>query len=248
MLSAEQAMPVHAALEWAAMLAGARLYFRERRFAALADALQPHNYAVLVGCLLGAALGNKAVFWLQNPQLWAPQAGWSQLLIGGQSMVGGLLGGLIGVESAKGVAGIRQSTGDNFVFPILLGLIIGRIGCFLAGLHDQTYGVPTTMPWGVDFGDGLRRHPTQLYEIAFAMMLWGMLVRARRRLRDCPGMLFKVMLTSYLLWRLLIDTLKPVPHAYALGLSGIQWVCLLALLCYLPVLLRQWRGAREAMA
>jgi prolipoprotein diacylglyceryltransferase len=122
----------------------------------------------------------------------------------------------------------------------LLGLMIGRIGCFLAGLADGTYGNPTSLPWGIDFGDGVSRHPTQLYEIAFAGVLWVVLARWRTALADRPGLLFKLMLVAYLLWRLLIDALKPVPFAYPLGLSGIQWVCLLALLCYLPLVWLQF--------
>lgn len=248
MISAEYAMPVHAFLEWLALFAGARLYLRERRFTHPAEALQAENYAVLVGCLSGAALGNKAVFWLHNPELWLPEAGPLQFLLGGQSLVGGLLGGLIGVEAAKYLAGVRHSTGDSFVFPILLGVMIGRIGCFLAGLHDQTYGVPTSLPWGVDFGDGMPRHPTQLYEIGFALMAWGLLAKARPHVEHLPGLLFKIMLSSYLLWRLLIDGLKPVPHPYWLNLSGIQWVCLLALIGYLPLTFRQLCHQREAAA
>jgi prolipoprotein diacylglyceryltransferase len=58
---------------------------------------------------------------------------------------------------------------------------VGRIGCFLTGLADNTYGTPTGLPWGVDFGDRIHRHPTQLYEIAFLMilipLLWHLLER-----------------------------------------------------------------------
>jgi len=34
----------------------------------------------------------------------------------------------------------------------------------LAGLPDQTFGVPTSLPWAVDLGDGIGRHPVQIYE------------------------------------------------------------------------------------
>ena len=64
------------------------------------------------------------------------------------------------------------------VWPIAVGLAIGRVGCFLAGLHDDTYGLPTALPWGVDFGDGTPRHPTQLYEIAVVLPLGWALRRA----------------------------------------------------------------------
>jgi hypothetical protein len=54
------------------------------------------------------------------------------------------------------------------------------------------------------------------------------------------------LLASYLSWRLLIDTLKPVPYAYPMGLSGIQIVCAAALVLYLPLLFGRWRR-REAV-
>lgn len=238
----------HQVLEAAALFLGARYYFHLKRRAGEADALAGGSFAVAAGCLAGAALGNKAAFWLQQPQLLAQH--WREplsLLLGGQSIVGGLVGGLLGVELAKKLAAVRRSTGDAFVFPILLGLVIGRIGCFIAGLADDTYGTPTSLPWGVDFGDAVRRHPTQLYEIVFAATLWWTLRRAQPRLRDRPGLLFKLFLSAYLMWRLLVDFLKPVPYAYAGGLSGIQWLCLVSLLLYLPLVLRQWRGG-AAMA
>jgi phosphatidylglycerol:prolipoprotein diacylglycerol transferase len=126
------------------------------------------------------------------------------------------------------------------VFPILLGIIIGRIGCFLAGLHDGTFGLPSDLPWAVDFGDGIPRHPTQLYEILFAVFLWIFLARLRRPLAISSGLLFKCLLSAYLLWRLFVDGIKPVPFAWWGGLSGIQWLCIIALLLYLPLLIRQF--------
>jgi prolipoprotein diacylglyceryltransferase len=231
---------VHALLEAAGMAFGSRLYFARRRRLGEGFLAGP-QFAVLLGALVGAGLGNKAVFWIEVPQLWREQGGWPGFFFGGQSMVGGLLGALLGVEAAKALTGVKHSTGDGFVFPILLGLMVGRFGCFLAGLHDDTYGVATGLPWGVDFGDGIARHPTQLYEIAFAALLWRALAQFEAYCAPQPGLLFKLFLAAYLLWRLGVDTLKPVPYAYPSGLSGIQWVCLLALAAYLPLLARQWR-------
>ncbi|MBI3229731.1 MAG: prolipoprotein diacylglyceryl transferase, partial [Burkholderiales bacterium] len=127
------------------------------------------------------------------------------------------------------------------VFPILLGIIVGRIGCFLAGLQDGTFGVPSTLPWAVDFGDGIARHPTQLYEIIFALAMWAICRHWRVALAPSSGLLFKILLASYLLWRLLVDGIKPVPYAMLWGWSGIQWLCFVALLLYLPLLFRQAR-------
>lgn len=206
--------------------------------------LAPGTFAVLVGVLAGAAIGNKAVFFIERPDLWramlAGEGVWP-----GQSIVGGLLGGLIGVEIAKWLTGQTRSTGDAMVGPLCAGIALGRVGCFLAGLHDDTYGLPTALPWGVDLGDGVPRHPTALYEIAFIALLFTALRAGRTTLSAVPGLQFKLFLSAYLLWRLLIDGLKPVRVGYPLGLSGIQWVCVVALLCYLPVVARALRRWRE---
>jgi prolipoprotein diacylglyceryltransferase len=235
---------VHTALEWFAIFVGARLYLRTSR-TTLRELGATRHYAVILGCIVGAAIGNKAVHWLHHVDNWHLLRQHPWLVLQGQSIVGGLLGGLLGVELGKKFAGVTESTGDRFVTPILAGLIIGRIGCFIAGLADDTYGTATTLPWGVDFGDGTRRHPTQLYDIAFAAAAWGLLRCFRPVLAREPGLQFKLMLASYLLWRLFVDALKPVPYAYPLGLSGIQFVCLVALAIYLPMTLRQLSRLRS---
>ena len=243
MIPVEYAALVHGFFEMLALGVGTAFYRYLRRRDASASVLHGPEFAVAAGCIFGAALGNKAVFWLEMPHLLAQYWNTPTVWLGGQSMVGGLLGGLIGVEIAKKMVGLQRSTGDAFVFPILLGLIIGRIGCFLAGLADGTFGNPSDLPWAIDFGDGIPRHPTQLYEILFAAGLWFVLRRWQARLAERPGLLFKLLLVAYLTWRLAVDGLKPVPFAYPLGWSGIQWVCLLALLAYLPALWRQMRRA-----
>jgi phosphatidylglycerol:prolipoprotein diacylglycerol transferase len=60
-----------------------------------------------------------------------------------------------------------------------IGYGVGRIGCLLSG--DGDYGVPTSLPWGMSFPNGLvpttaRVHPTPIYELivacAIAWILW----------------------------------------------------------------------------
>jgi len=228
----------HSAFAWAGMALGAAIWRATLRRQRSGGALAPSNFCVLVGLLIGAALGNKLVFLIERPDV--ALAIWQNgmLTFPGQSVVGGLLGGLIGVEIAKKLTGQARSTGDAMVLPIAVGLAVGRIGCFLAGLHDDTYGLPTSLPSGIDFGDGVARHPTQLYEIAVVLPLGLALHRARL---PTPGLAFKLFLSAYLLWRFGVEFLKPVPVAYPLGLSGIQWTCLVALAVYTPLVLRAWR-------
>ncbi|PID66958.1 MAG: diacylglyceryl transferase, partial [Gammaproteobacteria bacterium] len=166
---AETAMLLHAIFEWSAVFIGAWLYRRQAR---LNDSTKV-SLGMLIGCLAGAGIGNKLLFIIEVPQT-LTEHGWAALAMG-QTIVGGLLGGLIGVEIAKKILKIRQSTGDKFVYPLAAAMIIGRIGCFLAGLYDGTYGTATNLPWGVNFGDGIARHPTQVYDQLFIIGLAGIL-------------------------------------------------------------------------
>jgi prolipoprotein diacylglyceryltransferase len=239
---------LHTVFEVLAYVVGFRLFLRERRRLALPALTDPdRSVAVGVGAIIGAALGAKVAFWIDDPlAAFVHFPDWRHLLEG-KSIVGALLGGLIGVELAKHFAGIKESSGDAFVRPLAVGMMIGRVGCFLAGLPDHTYGNPTTLPWGVDFGDGIPRHPTQLYEIVF-LALWLALLETRERVLTessltkssltGSGDRFRLFMTGYLLFRLLVDAIKPVPYAYAFGLSGIQLLCVAGLAYYLPQLPR----------
>jgi prolipoprotein diacylglyceryltransferase len=183
----------------------------------------------MVGGLVGALLGAKGLVLLQHIDLlWLDWQQWLLLIMQGKTVVGALLGGLLGVELTKSWIGLTQSTGDAFVYPLLAGTAIGRVGCFLTGLSDRTYGMETTLPWGVDFGDGIPRHPTQLYEIGFLIVL-GMVIWWRSRSPYRSGVLFQLYLAAYLGFRFLIDFLKPDFHPI-LGISAIQLACLLGLL------------------
>lgn len=240
-LDAGPALAAHTVLEMAGIFVGMRLYAGNMRRHPVGGIGQGAGFNVALGCIGGAIVGSKLAVWIDRPDVAWAALGSLQMWLMGQSIVGALVGGLIGVEVAKHASGVRASTGDAFVVPLTVGIAIGRVGCFLAGLHDDTYGNPTTLPWGMDFGDGVRRHPTQLYDIAFVAVLAWLLVRSRARLARVPGLAFKLFLASYLAWRLAIDTLKPVHYAYPGGWSGIQVVAALALAAYLPFVLRALR-------
>ncbi len=124
--------------------------------------------------VLGAALGG---FGAGTLNLWL-----TGLPGIGRSIVGALAGAIAAVELFKAAKGIRGSTGLIFVPAFATSVTVGRWGCFLSGLGDQTYGTPAALPWAHDFGDGIPRHPVQLYE-SFAMAAFlaaALLLIARR--------------------------------------------------------------------
>lgn len=239
---------VHYVLEWAALATGAWVYRRRKARQGVNKLLQGPSFALVMGCLLGAAIGNKSMFWLENPQLWPVISHFPMLWLQGQSIVGGLLGGWIGVELAKWLTRWQgPRTGDDFVPAILSGILVGRMGCILAGLNDGTYGLPTTLPWGMDLGDGIPRHPATVYEWLVALLALLTWPRWSRALSHTPGLAFRVFMLGYLLWRLGVDALKPVPYAYLGGLSGIQWVSLIGALAIAMALWIDTRKVQTCM-
>jgi prolipoprotein diacylglyceryltransferase len=144
-----------------------------------------------------------------------------------------------------------------------VAIAIGRIGCLLTGVADDTSGTPTALPWGMDLGDGIRRHPTQIYEIvvlaAMVVPLWRL---ARRTMAvaagaDADGVpapggvlregdAFKAFMVGYLGLRLVVDFVKPYPAVF-LGLGVLQWACVATLAYYARDLWR-WFGSRAAVA
>ena len=199
---------VHAAFELLAYVTGfalsRRAWAREKRgFAA-----NPSSGWIAVAAILGAALGSKLLFLLQFPDFTFARFPSAEALLGGKTIVGGLLGGLAGVEIAKLRLRVADSTGDLFTVPVIGGLVVGRLGCLAAGLVDETFGLPTRLPWGWDFGDGVPRHPTPLYEIAFLLAFLVALRFFAPRLTHA-GDTFRIFMAAYCAFRVAVDFLKP---------------------------------------
>lgn len=144
------------------------------------------------------------------------------------SIVGALAGAIAAVEFYKALRGIRGSTGGIYVGSFAIGVVIGRLGCLFAGLSDRTYGVPTRLPWGVDLGDGVARHPVQVYEsLAMAAFLGAYLIALDRSAPWAMRRGFYVLCAWYGLQRFAWEFLKPYPgligplnlfHLISLGL------------------------------
>jgi phosphatidylglycerol:prolipoprotein diacylglycerol transferase len=212
----------HLVMETLGYAIGARLYFYLRRRAVEPALPLEHNLWILVGCVFGAWLGSKVLAWVEMPAHYLAVARTNPLLLlGGKTIAGGLLGGWAGVEIAKGVLGIQRSTGDTFVWPLAVGTAIGRVGCFLTGLDDHTYGVATSLPWAVDFGDRVLRHPTQLYESGFVLALATAVALGTRRRALPSGARFRLYFAGYFAFRFAVEFIKP-RETPLFGLSAIQ--------------------------
>lgn len=206
---------------WLAAFLGGQWVYRRRRASVegLARQTAPSYFISL-------AAGGAAGAWLFG-SLNTLQAARPAL---SHSIAGALAGAIFAVELWKWLRGVRGSTGGPFVIPLALGIIVGRWGCLFAGFADQTYGTATTLPWGVDLGDGIARHPVQLYESlamsAFLAVYWRALVDERRwAVRHG----FHAFVLAYAVQRFAWEFIKPYPrligpfnlfHLLMIGLVG----------------------------
>jgi phosphatidylglycerol:prolipoprotein diacylglycerol transferase len=200
-----------------------------RRFGDVVDARL--RWWVIGAAAVGGLVGSRLLHLIEDPTELAGHWTDPMFLLGGKTIVGGLIGGLIAVEWIKRRLGVAVATGDLLAVPLTVGIAIGRVGCFLSGLADRTYGVATRLPWGIDFGDGVIRHPTQLYEIVFLAGLFVVLTASARRIQ-VAGDRFKLFMLGYMTFRFLVEFIKPAARIG--GLSVIQWACLAVIAYYSP--------------
>jgi phosphatidylglycerol:prolipoprotein diacylglycerol transferase len=223
---------LHAVFEVLAFFIGFRYFLRLRTVQG--DIIQNSNRTwIIVGAIFGALLGSRLIGGLENPAQLSKAGNMLLYFYQNKTVLGGFLGGLGGVEIAKNIIHERQASGDLFIYPIILALIIGRIGCFTMGVYEETYGTVTTLPWGMNLGDGQLRHPVALYEAVFLLLLWVSFIMIEKNVSLANGALFKLFMISYLVFRFLLDFIKP-HYTFNIGLSTIQLTCLIGLLYYLP--------------
>ena len=160
-------------------------------------------------------------------------------LIGGKTILFGMVGGYAGVEWAKHSLGLKLKTGDTFVVPIAASIAIGRLACFCGGC---CYGTPTSVPWAVTFPnvDDLARHPTQLYESVFHLTATFTAAWMIRR-GMLKGQLIKLYFLTYFVYRFLTEFIRPEAEVIG-GLTAYQWSAVV----FAGVFASLWR--RDAIA
>jgi len=135
---------------------------------------------------------------------------------------------------------------------IPLGLVFGRLGCFMAGC---CHGSPTGLPWGITFSSpaslarplGTPLHPTQLYASVFALVLFGLMMLLKRRWKRFDGQVFLSFCVLYSSGRFLLELVRNDNRGqwFADALSSSQIVALAVIAVSLPLLLFKGRKGRS---
>jgi phosphatidylglycerol---prolipoprotein diacylglyceryl transferase len=223
-------IPYHVIFETAGIFIGFRyfLYLRRKHDDAI---VTTNRLWIIIGAIFGAVIGSRLLGGLENPRRMFEASSVFLHFYQNTTIVGGLLGGLTGVELAKKLIGEKKSSGDLFTYPLILAMMIGRIGCFSMGVYEDTFGAETSSVFGMNLGDGLIRHPVALYEIIYLIMSWLFIGTTASKYDLAEGGKFKIFMILYLIFRLLLDYIKP-HYTFSFGLSSIQIACIAGLIYY----------------
>jgi len=198
------------------------------------------NETLVVGsiALLSGILGAKLsmIVFLGPAEFWRQIA---TIPAHGSALWGGIVIGYLAVVITERVLKVERCTGDLIAPFLPLGQAIGRLGNFLAG---DAYGLPSSLPWAV-YQAGAYRHPVQIYEMIPDLLLFAFLWR-RRNVSFRDGELFSMYLIGYSVIRFPLEFLRyqPTPQ-YILGLTLVQWLCILSVVWMSFQLFQQRRGA-----
>ena len=124
---------------------------------------------------------------------------------GGLAIHGGLIFGAITVWLVCRHKHIHPlNVLDLFVPTVALAQSLGRWGNFFNG---EAHGGPTDLPWGI-LVDGVKVHPTFLYESLWCLFLFFFLTWWDRNRRKAYGQTFSLYLILYSAERFLVESLR----------------------------------------
>lgn len=187
--------------------------------------------------LLSAIIGSRAFYVFTHWEQYSanPLTAFS-IWEGGLSMMGGLLLSLAASYLYLKKKEIRFAVMADILAPsIALGVAITRVGCFLYGC---CYGIPTDLPWGVEFpgysaaGSHFHEHihPAQLYASAYGILIFLALLVIEKK-KPPTGVLFGLLMVMYATARFFVDFIRYYePEQYMIqqpvALTNNQVVCL----------------------
>ena len=189
---------------------------------------------IVTSCMIGGLVGAKLYFVVfETP----PNQNWSEvfdLLFSryGLTWYGGFIGAAAGVLwQIRRCSAPLGPVADSMGIALAVGYGIGRIGCQLAG--DGDYGVPTDLPWGMAYPNGVvptleKVHPAPVYETLAHLGIAAFLWKTRTRF-EIPGLSFSLYLILAGLARFLVEFIRLNPRVlWSLSQAQILSIAMIA--------------------
>ncbi len=169
----------------------------------------------------------------------------------GLTIYGAVLGAALGIWIYSKIRKISFGYLADMIAPgIILAQAIGRVGCTLNGC---CYGVGTDIFCAVVYTSpntnapiGIPIHPTQIYEIIYNLIIFGVLLLLRKRFRP-DGSLFLIYLTFYAVWRLGIDFIREGKELL-FGLHEAQLISIVVLIVTITLMALRTRWIKKGEA
>jgi len=166
------------------------------------------SFFIIMAWLIWGIIWAKLPIWIAY---WDSIKTWGiSSFLSGRTVVGWLIWGILGVIITKHILKIKTRIWNAIAPWAVIGIAIWRIWCFL---HGCCYGQSTTLPWWVNFGDWINRHPTQLYESFFLLIVFFFMV-SKRKTDIKEGLLFDIFLIVYFSFRFLIEFIRVEPKVF----------------------------------
>jgi len=222
---------------------------------------------ILLLTLLGAIIGGRLFYVLENAGYFLHNLG--EIFAfgrGGETSYGGILLSLffiwiytklskpkksetfLGAENSSNFQAnknkLKFSQVLDLIAPYLvLAAAIARIGCFL---NWDDFGIVSSLPWAIKVAGDVARHPTQIYETVYCLIIFGLLMWFRkikdtgkftkfRKLLSKDGALFLFFLIFYSIFRFFNDFLR-IYDNYFVGLAFSQWLLIIVFVISVIVL------------
>ncbi len=139
----------------------------------------PEAQRGLGGLLAGALIGAKLGFWLHYPGVWLGETASPWFAVSGLSVPGACAGGALGLALAARAR--APALADLLMPPALVLLLVLDLGAVTWSLTEPGFGA-AAQRWGINFGDGIPRHPVMLYDAMALVALWWAAQRAGTQL------------------------------------------------------------------
>jgi prolipoprotein diacylglyceryltransferase len=227
------------------LVGGLWLFYEARRRQWPKEEVIPIGLAAFVGGMIGARISILFFNGLETASIVLNFFALFDPRIGPGSILGGVAGGYIGGYIASKIIGKQGCTCDAFAPAMALAIAVGRIGCFLS-LEDGL-GKPTDLIWGVPLpGVDYLVHPTPLYDMAFNLFWFAVLIALRDHPKMQSGNLLKFGLAGYAVFRFLVEFVRN-NRVIAWGLTGQQFACIALLIAISLYFALQWKDRRRAI-
>lgn len=173
---------------------------------------------------------------------------------GGLAIFGALIFGSLGAFIGARTAGIKFLAFADAIAPgVLVAQAIGRIGNYF---NNELFGLPTTLPWGLEISTanpaypaglpaGVLFHPTFLYELVWNLMGFAVLIWLDRKLKLRWGQMFAAYLITYSIGRAFIESIRIDPSEIFFGLRTNVWSAIFTIAIGLALLVWSRRKHKE---